>query len=96
MGVCQINIVNRPTIVLKRFGEKIGMSVVMNSIRAAAIFVHIHLVFIAARRRHMAHKKPNLPMKDCKSCGRPFTWRKKWERVWDDVRYCSERCKRMK
>ena len=24
------------------------------------------------------------------------TWRKKWERVWDDVKYCSERCRRNK
>nr|WP_228146597.1 DUF2256 domain-containing protein [Acinetobacter sp. ANC 3903] len=25
---------------------------------------------------------------------RPFTWRKKWQRCWEEVRYCSERCKR--
>ncbi|UTA52025.1 DUF2256 domain-containing protein [Deinococcus radiodurans] len=24
----------------------------------------------------------------------PFSWRKKWERDWDNVRYCSERCRR--
>lgn len=41
--------------------------------------------------RHVA--KSDLPQKDCLCCGRPFTWRKKWERVWDDVRYCSEACK---
>ncbi|WP_366523487.1 DUF2256 domain-containing protein [uncultured Sulfitobacter sp.] len=28
------------------------------------------------------------------TCGRPFTWRKKWATVWEDVRYCSERCRR--
>ncbi|KAK3252851.1 hypothetical protein CYMTET_37874 [Cymbomonas tetramitiformis] len=39
-------------------------------------------------------KKANLPSKDCVVCGRPFTWRKKWEKVWDDVKYCSERCRR--
>ncbi|MEL6957661.1 MAG: DUF2256 domain-containing protein [Pseudomonadota bacterium] len=39
-------------------------------------------------------KKSNLPEKTCATCGRPFTWRKKWEKVWDEVRYCSERCKR--
>lgn len=32
--------------------------------------------------------------KICASCGRPFSWRRKWARVWDEVRYCSERCKR--
>ena len=38
--------------------------------------------------------KADLPMKPCAACGRPFAWRKKWERVWDDVRYCSDRCRR--
>ena len=38
--------------------------------------------------------KSNLPSKDCVVCGRPFEWRKKWERCWDEVRYCSERCRR--
>ena len=22
------------------------------------------------------------------------TWRKRWEKVWDAVRYCSDRCRR--
>jgi hypothetical protein len=39
-------------------------------------------------------KKRDLPQKICASCGLPFTWRKKWARVWDEVKYCSERCKR--
>ncbi|HAD28245.1 MAG TPA: DUF2256 domain-containing protein [Rhodobacteraceae bacterium] len=39
-------------------------------------------------------KKSNLPEKTCVVCGRPFTWRKKWKVVWDDVKYCSERCRR--
>ena len=34
------------------------------------------------------------PDKFCATCGRPFSWRRKWARVWDDVRYCSERCRR--
>ncbi|WP_081740544.1 DUF2256 domain-containing protein [Aquimarina pacifica] len=41
-------------------------------------------------------KKSNLPTKICKSCGRPYSWRKKWEKVWEEVRYCSERCRRNK
>ncbi|RKQ70963.1 hypothetical protein DES40_0270 [Litorimonas taeanensis] len=41
----------------------------------------------------MAHAKSHLPTKICKTCERPFTWRKKWERNWDEVRYCSVRCK---
>ena len=39
-------------------------------------------------------KKQHLPEKICAACARPFTWRKKWEKAWDQVRYCSERCKR--
>ncbi|MAR08303.1 MAG: DUF2256 domain-containing protein [Cyanobium sp. NAT70] len=38
----------------------------------------------------------NRPVKQCLVCGRPFEWRKKWKRCWDDVLYCSERCKRQK
>jgi len=44
----------------------------------------------------MAHKKPHLPQKTCPVCGRPFAWRKKWEKVWDEVKYCSEKCRRNK
>ncbi|MFT7121890.1 MAG: hypothetical protein ACJAZ9_002078 [Neolewinella sp.] len=44
----------------------------------------------------MAHKKPNLPSKVCPVCQRPFNWRKKWEKVWEDVKYCSEKCRRNK
>jgi len=38
-------------------------------------------------------RKADLPQKLCVQCKRPFTWRKKWERVWDEVRYCSDRCR---
>jgi len=40
----------------------------------------------------MRHKKPNLPEKTCVVCGRPFKWRKKWAKVWDEVKYCSDKC----
>lgn len=36
--------------------------------------------------------KENLPSKICLVCGRPFSWRKKWERCWDEVTCCSKRC----
>jgi hypothetical protein len=39
--------------------------------------------------------KSDLPTKTCPVCERPFAWRKKWERHWNDVVYCSERCRRM-
>lgn len=38
-------------------------------------------------------KKGDLPRKTCAHCGLPMVWRKKWEKVWDEVRYCSDRCR---
>jgi hypothetical protein len=32
--------------------------------------------------------------KTCLACGRTIEWRKKWERDWDEVRYCSTACRR--
>ena len=32
--------------------------------------------------------------KTCQSCGRTIEWRKKWERDWDQVRYCSTACRK--
>ena len=37
--------------------------------------------------------KSTLPQKPCAACGRPMTWRKKWERNWEQVKYCSDRCR---
>lgn len=37
-------------------------------------------------------KKENLPEKICVVCQKPFTWRKKWERSWDEVTCCSKSC----
>lgn len=31
--------------------------------------------------------------KACAACGRTIQWRKKWERVWEEVRYCSDACR---
>ena len=41
-------------------------------------------------------KKENLPSKICITCNKPFTWRKKWEKTWEEVKYCSEGCKKNK
>ncbi len=40
----------------------------------------------------MPHPAP----KPCQVCGRPITWRKKWARDWDAVRYCGDACRRRK
>jgi hypothetical protein len=38
--------------------------------------------------------KADLPAKPCAACGRPFAWRKKWRKDWDQVKYCSDACRR--
>ncbi|WP_323041674.1 DUF2256 domain-containing protein [Gemmobacter sp.] len=35
-------------------------------------------------------RKADLPTR---ICARPFAWRKAWARVWDEVRFCSDRCR---
>jgi hypothetical protein len=41
-------------------------------------------------------KKQNLPENICQKCNLPFTWKKKWEKEWENVKFCSERCKKSK
>ena len=36
--------------------------------------------------------KKSIPSKICKSCGRTFEWRKKWQNNWQDIKYCSKAC----
>jgi hypothetical protein len=38
-------------------------------------------------------KKSDLPVKACVTCGFEMVWRKKWQKVWDEVKYCSDRCR---
>ena len=40
--------------------------------------------------------KQSLPSKPCVACGRPMSWRKKWEKNWEQVKYCSEACRMAK
>jgi hypothetical protein len=44
----------------------------------------------------MPHKKQHLPTKICIVCDLPFSWRKKWNKDWNNVKYCSEKCRRHK
>ncbi|WP_447910251.1 DUF2256 domain-containing protein [Brevundimonas bullata] len=37
-------------------------------------------------------QKRDLPSKTCPVCARPFSWRKKWQRDWPNVIYCSAGC----
>jgi hypothetical protein len=34
------------------------------------------------------------PDKICASCGRTMEWRAAWAKHWDEVRYCSDRCRK--
>ncbi len=37
--------------------------------------------------------KPLKQEKVCAQCGRSFEWRKKWEKNWSEIKYCSDRCR---
>ncbi|MFN5705980.1 MAG: DUF2256 domain-containing protein [bacterium] len=39
-------------------------------------------------------RKAELPTKVCLVCNKPYQWRKKWAKNWEEVKYCSERCRR--
>lgn len=38
-------------------------------------------------------RKGDLPAKICAACGLAFAWRKKWARDWEQVKFCSDRCR---
>ena len=38
-------------------------------------------------------RKGDLPTKRCTACGLSFAWRKKWARDWEQVKFCSDRCR---
>ena len=48
-------------------------------------------------RKHVnlgrAPDKSDLPTKVCAACSLPFAWRKKWARDWEQVKFCSDRCR---
>ena len=52
---------------------------------------HARYVACMARRSRTTGATP--PDKICETCGRPFSWRKKWAKDWDRVRYCSKACR---
>ena len=86
----RVAVASSPRFTLARFGFPAGRV----SDRAAGLWVS------AARGKRSKTdsggmrgvKKENLPTKTCVVCDRPFTWRKKWERCWDEVTTCSKSC----
>ena len=49
---------------------------------------------MASNDKAFKGNKQSLPAKPCVACGRPMTWRKRWEKNWDEVKYCSDACRR--
>ena len=48
-------------------------------------------------QRSQERKSAGVPAaKTCAACGRTIEWRKKWERDWENVRFCSDRCRKHK
>lgn len=41
----------------------------------------------------MSTKESREP-KTCRVCGRDIAWRKRWEKVWDEVTTCSDACRK--
>jgi hypothetical protein len=48
------------------------------------------------KEKKIKFTKSNLPEKICLVCNRAFNWRKKWEKCWDEVKYCSDACRKRK
>jgi hypothetical protein len=44
----------------------------------------------------IAKDKNGFAPKICVRCGLEFEWRKKWAKNWNEVKYCSERCRENK
>ena len=67
-----------------------------NILKRSLICQHNHSLtaLFSSKRNNMPRgvAKENLPSKVCVVCNRPFTWRKKWERCWDEVTTCSKGC----
>ncbi|KQU02668.1 hypothetical protein ASG56_17310 [Rhodococcus sp. Leaf7] len=47
-----------------------------------------------SHRKRSAEAATSREDKTCVVCGRRIEWRKKWERDWDSVKYCSDSCRR--
>ncbi|MDI1360433.1 MAG: DUF2256 domain-containing protein [Methylotenera sp.] len=35
-----------------------------------------------------------MPSKVCTQCGLSMTWRKSWAKNWDEIKYCSDKCRK--
>ena len=85
---------------LEQYAELAGRTktdIIREYIRSLAIRrpkIHLIASVRVGERLIFDSAKSDLPTKMCPVCQRPFTWRKKWQDCWDEVKYCSERCRR--
>ncbi|WP_366509815.1 DUF2256 domain-containing protein [Bosea sp. (in: a-proteobacteria)] len=62
-------------------------------IQQAEATTHTDLPCQRTKRRARMRRKIDLPSKKCPVCRRQFSWRRKWARNWEQVTYCSKRCR---
>jgi hypothetical protein len=46
-----------------------------------------------ARRQKAKASGGRAPVKWCAVCGRVISWRRKWRKDWDNLKYCSDKCR---
>jgi hypothetical protein len=51
---------------------------------------------MASRDAAFKGNKAALPAKPCAACGRAMSWRRRWAKTWDEVKYCSQACRKAK
>lgn len=64
------------------------LAALYQNIKEETFGVNLMLGFSSINRMMKSH----LDTKICPVCNRPFQWRKKWKRDWEEVKYCSKRC----
>lgn len=73
-------------------GRSIYSQTILPSVQVRTLYSQTALLGRRGSSMPRGVKKENLPEKVCVVCNRPFTWRKKWERCWDEVTTCSKSC----
>jgi len=48
------------------------------------------------RKSDFRGNKAGLPSKPCATCGLAMSWRRRWAKNWDEVKHCSDACRRNK
>jgi len=83
---------------IRGFTSLLAAAFPARSHRVPSLALRAHRFVLQSSMSKSTDRKPfrnphNLQTKVCVVCNRAFTWRKKWEKCWDDVQTCSQRCK---